>query len=261
MKLLLVLIFLVSGIFAKDIVFEQNENVKKEQRKLITVKDYNDYIKTMKSAIKYGDYSAAIYLGALYIQDIKLKDRVMKADIRKAKKYFRLAYNKGYGFAAFYLSKLEEPNEAILDIKNALYMKNTKKKIRELLAIRYAEIVLNNEELYKNKKAIEMAIADINPISLRSDNPILDFELAHLFFLDKQYNKANKYINSACNNPKAGPQLLALCLNDPYLNKRGENEKIDATKKLQNISDKMGSLDDSGNKNRCTATLNGKRSE
>ena len=261
MKFLLVLIFLVSGVFSKDIVFEENKNIKTEQRKLETVKDYNDYVETMKSAIKYGDYSAAIYLGVLYAQDITLKDRVVKADIKKAVKYFRLAYNKGYGFAAFYLSKFEDPNEALMDIKNALYMKNTSKKIRELLAIRYAEIILNNKELYENKRAVEMAIADINPISLRSDNPILDFELAHLFFLAKKFDKANRYINSACNNPKAGPQLLALCLNDPYLNKRGNNEKSNTADKLQKLGDKMDNFHNSDNKDAGTANSGGKRDE
>jgi len=254
MKYILVLLVIIGIANAQELILNQSNQVNKqrqaEQRRLSTSRDYDDYINTMKKAISLGDYSAGIYLGALFSQDINLKDGVKKANLTLAKKYFRFSFNKGYGLAAFYLSKLENPNQAILDIKKALYMKYTTKKIRELLAIRYAEIILNDDELYKNKRAVKMAIADIEPISANSDNPLLDFQLAHLFYVDNQLQKANKYINSACNNKKATLQLLALCLNDPYLATRGKDGKEIVKKTLPRLSDEMYNNSNIGIKNR-----------
>jgi len=249
MKYILMLLIFINIAGAQKLILNEPKQ-SNEQKQLTTLKDYYEYINTMKKTISYGDYSAAMYLGALYAQDINLKDGIKKAKPSVAKKYFRFAFNKGYGFAAFYLSKYENANQALLDLRKALYMKHTTQKVRELLAIRYAEIILNDDELCKNKRAIEIAITDINQISKNSNNPILDFQIAHLYYADKQIDKANKYINSACNNPKATMQLLALCLSDPYLTKKGENEKTMARKKLPNLSDQMYNNSDFNIKNR-----------
>ena len=202
---------------------KKNKTIK--QKDIKTLKDYNDFITSMKEGISLGNYDMAIALGALYMQDIDLIDGVKKANLSLAKKYFKLAYSKGYGFAAFYLSMIEDKEQAINDLKNALFMEHTTEPIRELLAIRYSELILNTS-LYKNKRLVEIAIKNIAPISYHSDNPTLDFQLAHLYFINKQIKLANKFINSACNNPKSDKKLLAMCINDPYLQTRDKNGNL-----------------------------------
>jgi len=201
----------------------QSNTVK--QKSIKTIKDYKNFISSMKNGISLGDYNLAIALGALYMQNMHLSDGVKKANLKLAKKYFRLAFNKGYGLGAFYLSMIESKEQAIDDIKNALFMQHTTEPIRELLAIRYAEIILNTS-LYKNKRLVKIAIKDIAPISYHSNNPVLDFQLAHLYYINKQIHLADKFINSACNDPKANKKLLAMCINDPYLQTRDKNGNL-----------------------------------
>ena len=222
---ILVSFSLANSIISNDSLSNAEQVNSVKQKSIKTVKDYKDFISSMKEGISLGNYNLAIALGALYVQNIHLKDGTEKANLKLSKKYFRLAFNKGYGLAAFYLSIIENKEEAIKDIKNALFMKYTTEPIRELLAIRYAEIILNTS-LYNNKRLVKIAIKNIAPISYHSNNPILDFQLAHLYYINKQINLANKFINSACNNPKADKKLLAMCINDPYLQTRDKNGNL-----------------------------------
>jgi len=199
---------------------------KEQQRQINTKADYIELEKLLKSLVSQGDVSKAIVLGTLYMNRLTLKNgEVIPADTKKAKEVLEYALYNKKPFAAFYLSIMEKPYNALLTLEQAIKSKYTTKEIQEVLAIRYNEIILN--DFYLNFTLVKKALKLTLPIAnATNDNPTLDFSVAHLLFIDKQNILASKYINSACNNPRADKRLLMMCQNDPLLLKNGKMNAV-----------------------------------
>jgi len=112
-----------------------------EQKTIKDLKSYNEFVSVMKKVINLGDTTKAYVLGVLYLKDFPFA----KSNKQKAIKYFKIALANSYTStqAAFYLSGLEEPLEALGDIEHAL--KNaTNAKQQKILTLIYLEIVLTD---------------------------------------------------------------------------------------------------------------------
>ena len=182
------------------------------QKSIVTKKDFIELETTLKEAVGLGDYSKAMILGILYLQPFPFQ----KPQPKKAIYYLKLALKHNIALAAIPLSYIVEPIKAI-DILDKGIQKAIKPEIKLILAIREVELVLN--KLYFNKDVVIHTIKIVNPILKSSDNPVLEFGVAHLFFILKDINTANYYINKACNSKMASKDLLNLCINDPFLQK------------------------------------------
>jgi len=208
-----------------------NTNVQtKKQRSINSIKDYKELESLLKSTINYGRTADALPLASLYMQTYNFKDgSSVKANFNKANEYLQIALSAGYGFASYNLAKFYDNNQALIILEDGFYKRYTSIKIRAFLAIRYIEIILNDASLYNNTQLIKIAIKKISPIFEESNNLNLGFELAHLYFINKEYKIADSLINYSCNNKRTSPQLLEICMNDSNLNKGGAYATKDDT--------------------------------
>ena len=81
---------------------------------------------------------------------------------------------------------------------------------RITLALTLGTIVLEN--LNENQSAIRKARDIIYPYATRNNLASLDFVLANLLNLNDELEDANKFLNSACNNPAAPKEILNACM-------------------------------------------------
>ena len=209
----------------------QNKSVNVDQEKLQTLADFQDMVNTLKNAYTMGDKSKAYIIGNIYMQEHKLVDSVVKPDKKEAMKWFKRGLDAGYGLNAlpfalsYYLSKKEFYN-ALDVLEKGIKSKFVDYPSQVSLSIAYAGIVLDH--LHKNKKYVEKAIDLLYPIVSRKAISSLDYVFANLLNLDNRTKLANKYLNSACNNPKVPPQIWNMCI-------QGEEIKAVDTKTGQPI--------------------------
>ena len=212
MKKLLVILMSIM-LYATNLPYNSQSFNNIPQKQVKTKKDFKEFEKVLKEAIGIGDYSKALVLGLLYLQPFPFQ----KPQPKKAIYYLELALKHNIALAAIPLSYIVEPIKAI-DILDKGIQKAIKPEIRLILAIREVELVLN--ELYFNKEVVKHTIKVTYPIVKQTNEPVLEFGIAHLFFILKDLNTANYYINKACNSNKASADLKKLCKQDPFLNQR-----------------------------------------
>ena len=230
MKVLLMFFLFFLPLLALNYNFEHSgqKELEKIQREIRTQKDYNDFEKDIKMAFeKTKNPIYAFILGLFYSKEHTLKNgKTIKPNFLKAKHNFYIA-SSHLSIAAYYYSLIEQEKEKALDVIYKRLKKEKNQKNKVLLAIRYAEIVLNN--FYNNKQAVKYAIETISPIAFTNENPLLDFVFANLLFINKQKRLANKFLNSACNSPSAPMELKNMCFNNPYI-------KVDNSEKNGNFN-------------------------
>ena len=182
------------------------------QKEINSKKDFIELANTLKQVISYGDYSQALTLGLLYMNNYPFQ----KPDLKKAKYYLELAFQHKIELAAIPLSYIYNPYKSIETLDKGLKTANQKEKL--LLILRELEIVLN--KLYFNKDLVKHSIKQAMPILKQTDNPILKFAVAHLFFILRDINTANYYLNAACTAHNISNDLKKMCLNDPFVQRR-----------------------------------------
>jgi len=209
-----------------------------EQQEIKSISDYNELEKLLKRVIFLGKEEGAIALAALYMRSFSFDDGTsIKEKPELAKAYLQDAINDGYGFAAFNLIKFTSKTNALNILYNSFYLEHTKERERETLAIRYSEIILNNKEFYENKNTLSIAIERLLPIFENSNNLILGFMMAHLYYANGIIDKANKLLNFACNNKNTSKRLWNMCMTDINLDrKRSDGKKILPTKTVSATS-------------------------
>jgi len=186
-----------------------------EQKRITTKKDLNEFIATLESAYKAGDKSKGYLLGGIYSQEHTLDDGVVSANTPIAVRYFQETLKAGYGLSAWHIVMLDllpkkEFFKAVDLLENGLKSKFVDESGRITLALTLGTIVLEN--LNENPSAIRKARDIIYPYATHNNLASLDFVLANLLNLNNELSDANKFLNSACNNPEAPKEILNACM-------------------------------------------------
>jgi len=228
MKKILFLIMISTLAFAYTGVEKTTNGLTQYQKKNIDLKqkpqtsaDFQNMLTTLKNAYALGDKSKAYVIGNIYIQEHKLLDTVLSPDENEAIKWFKRGLDAGYGLNAlsfallYYLPKKEFYNT--LDIlEQGIQSKFIDFSGQASLSIAYASIVL--DYLHGDKKYIKKAIDLIYPVVSKEAISSLDYVFANLLNLDNQPELANKYLNSACNNPKVPAEVWDICIRGKEIN-------------------------------------------
>jgi TPR repeat protein len=186
--------------------------------KNIKVKTFAEYARMealLKAAYNSGDDSKAFILGSLYLKEYNLKDATIKPDTKKALKWFKIALKKGYGLASLQIAILEsfprkEYFTALETLEKGIRSKFIDLNGKQVLAVAYGSVVLDH--LNGSHKYIRKALDIIYPIVSLEALSSLDYIFANLLNLDNQTKLANKYLNSACNNPRVPPEIWNICI-------------------------------------------------
>ncbi|NBK98419.1 MAG: hypothetical protein EOM50_10425 [Erysipelotrichia bacterium] len=196
--------------------YEENLGTSDSEQKQITTKaDLNQFISVLQAAYKLGDKSKAYLLGGVYAQEHKLQDGIIPPNIPLALQYFTEALNNGYGLSAWniviikYLPENDYFN-ALEILKKGLSAKYTDQNAKITLALTYGTIVL--DKLSENQRAIREARDIIYPYAIGNNLASLDYVLANLLNLNNETDEANKFLNSACNNPQAPASIVNACM-------------------------------------------------
>lgn len=226
-KIFFILIFSIS-VFAYSTPGNMVNSIVKPQQKVInptqnlqSYADFQNMLAALKNAYNIGDKSKAYIIGNIYMQKQQLLDRVIKPNKKEAIKWFRKGLDAGYGLNAlqltllYYLPKKEYYN-SLDTLQQGIQSKYIGFPGQASLAVAYGAIVLDH--LNKNKKYIEKAIDLLYPIVSRKAVSSLDYIFANLLNLDNRPNLANKYLNSACNNPKVAPAIWNMCIQGKNIN-------------------------------------------
>jgi len=193
---------------------DSNQNVQ-------TLADFQNMLDTLKKTYALGDKSKAYIIGNIYMQEHKLLDTVISPNENEAIKWFKKGLDAGYGLNAlsfgllYYLPKKEFYN-ALDTLEQGLKSKFIDFPGQVSLSIAYAGIVL--DYLHGNKKYIEKAIDLLSPVVSQEAISSLDYAYANLLNLGGQSELANKYLNSACNNPKVSPEIWDICIRGKEIN-------------------------------------------
>lgn len=215
-KVILILLSVVSINLYADISaplqINQNTNLNDGQEKEIkNLQDFKNLENILLKAISMGDKSKSFALGSLYSQDFEFQ----KSDKAKSDKYFMMALSNGYGLSALPLIKsdLEQRkiDDALLKLEKGLKGQFTNLDSLVVLAVTYNGLILDNR--YQSKEYVYRALDLTYPISQRTNVSSLDFTIANLLQLAGNYEEANKYLNTACNNPNADEVIKKACNN------------------------------------------------
>lgn len=190
---------------------KQNSAIETQEKEIKNLQDYKNFESILLKAISMGDKSKYFALGSLYMQDFEF----VKSDKNKAEKNFTMALSSGYGLASLLLinSDIEQGkiDDALLKLEKGIKGRFTDLDSLVILAVTYNGLILDTR--YKNKDYVYRALDLTYPISQKTNVSALDFSIANLLQLAGNYEEANKYLNTACNNPKADDVILKACNN------------------------------------------------
>lgn len=228
MKKILILLLLSVVVFAYTGVEDTTNGLTQYQKKNIsadqktqTSTDFQNMLTALKNAYALGDKSKAYVIGNIYIQEHKLLDTVVSPKENEAIKWFKKGLDAGYGLNALsfallhYLPKKEFYN-ALDILKQGIQSKFIDFSGQTSLSIAYASIVL--DYLNGDKKYTKKAIDLLYPVVSKEAISSLDYVFANLLNVDGQIELANKYLNSACNNPKVSPEIWDICIRGKEIN-------------------------------------------
>lgn len=185
-----------------------------ESKDIKSKADYKKLEEVLIKAYENGDASKSFALGGLYSQKFKFNDGVIKAQPEKATFYFEKALSDGFGLAAMPLIKntiIKTGNidDALILLERGINGKYTTLIGKTVLAVSYNSLIL--ETKYENIRYVEKALSLTYPISQITNQSSLDFTIANLLNLVGNYEEANKYLNTACNNPEVDPEIKESC--------------------------------------------------
>lgn len=186
-----------------------------EQKKISTKHELQAFINTLETAYKLGDKSKGYLLGGIYSQEHQLDDGIVEANIPTAMRYFQETLDAGYGIAAWHIVMLDnlpkkEYFKALDLLEQGMNAKFIDKSAKISLALTFGTVVLEN--LNENVTLIRKARDMIYPLAVQNNLSSLDYVLANLLNLNGEINEANKFLNSACNNPAAPKEILNACM-------------------------------------------------
>lgn len=191
-----------------------------ENRAINSSKDYHEIIRDMNELIKHGDSARGGYfLGMIYLTDFQFEDEVIKKDIKKAEKFFKMSLDAGNYVSAHHLAFININNnnidEALFLIEQTIRdakiaqekdFKNTDSIIL-FLSTEFATIVLQYRE--EDKAAINKAIELLERVATVS-TPSSLYILANLYNVLGNEEKSQLLLNIACKNSK-GFDIEILC--------------------------------------------------
>ena len=196
-----------------------------DQKKLETKADLLEFIATLEGAYRLGDKSKGYLIGGVYAQEHKLKDGIIPADIPLALQYFKEALNNGYGLSAWYITLLDyipnkEPYKALDILEKGLNAKYCDSASKATISLTFGTIVLEN--LKDNERMVRKARDLIYPFAINSNLASVDYVLANLLNLNNEPEEANKFLNSACNNPQAPAEIKNACMGGSEIETKDE---------------------------------------
>lgn len=185
------------------------------EKKISTKQDLSAFISTLETAYKLGDKSKGYLLGGIYSQEHRMEDGIVPENIPLALKYFHETLDAGYGLAAWHIAMIEdlpqkEYFKALEIIEKGLNAKFVDQNAKVSLVLTFGTIVLEN--LNENQNFIRKARDLIYPYAVQNNLASLDYVLANLLNLNDEIEEANKFLNSACNNPNAPMDIKNACL-------------------------------------------------
>lgn len=193
------------------------ETIQEKKQKLETLNDFQQLENDLKEALVKGDKAKLVLLGLLYANDTVLTDgNIIKSDFNKSQAYLKEGLKEGFGIASMFIVlfdtlKQGDVDYSLLTLEQGLKAKNNKNSDFVLLAIMYNSLVLEFKSIDVNyvKKALDLTY----PISEKTNISTLDFTIANLLNLVGMKEKANIYLNTACNNPNVDPGIQEACNN------------------------------------------------
>ena len=225
----LTLLITVFSVFATAQVTETNKalvkgvgvhvnsnNINTQETK--NVSKYEDFIeleKVLLDAYSKGDNSKSFALGGLYMTAYTFADgRIIQPNYKKAYFYLQKALNHGFGLAALPLMRKNQGaqnwiEDSLLLLEQGMNGKFTTKIGKTILATTYNSLVLDYR--YENIRYVHKALDLTYPISQITSKSTLDFTIANLLNLAGNIQEANKYLNTACNNPEVEEVIKKSC--------------------------------------------------
>ncbi len=202
-----------------DILSEQKQIEQSKNKELKSLQAYKELESSLKQALALGDKSKSFILATLYMNEFPFLTKKMQEENKfKSIEYFNISLNSGYGLSAYFLSmnylSKQKIDDSLLVLEQG--MKCKAQSVQEdklltdvLLSVAYNVIVLDfkaDKELYIYK-ALDLTY----PISQKINKSTLDFTIANLLYIANKTDEANKYLNTACNNPDVDKKILNLC--------------------------------------------------
>ena len=184
--------------------------------KIRSAAEYRRMEADLSQAALLGDARAAFLLGMLYASPAVLDDgSTIPARPKKARKYLEDALNGGIGLAALELAMLEvksgSPANGLHAIDRAFETTQMADPDRIVLATQFAAIVL--DYFPKEKRAVEKAAARLESAIHGKDVPTAAYLLANLYRVEGEMDRANRFLNRACQSDKAPDELRKMCFN------------------------------------------------
>lgn len=185
------------------------------EKKISTKQDFLAFISTLETAYKLGDKAKGYLLGGIYSQEHTLEDGIIPANVPLALNYFHETLEDGYGIAAWQIVMIEylpkkDYFKALEILEEGINAKFIDRNAKVSLVLTFGTIVLEN--LNENQGLIRKARDLIYPYAVQNNLASLDYVLANLLNLNDEIEEANKFLNSACNNPNAPMDIKNACL-------------------------------------------------
>lgn len=202
-----------------------------DQKSLKSISDFKELSNLLKKFVSFGDYSKAMALGALYGKDHIFKKGSVKKDEELSKYYFDLSFSNGYGISSLMLLKYSTVDEKLLLLEEGLKGAKNSREDNEIIALYYNTIILDRK--HNNARYARKALNTTLKIAESSNSPALDFTIANLFNLIEDKETANKWLNTACNNPLTPILLKESCNKSVGISNRTKDKYLNNIKKTK----------------------------
>lgn len=209
-------IFFCTLLSANEDFVNNSQNIQSNDvQKVNSIEDYKNLESLLLKAYKAGDESKSFALGGLYLTEYKFTNgESVKSNVSKAMLYLNKALNSGFGLAAIPLLKTLEGKKNALDdsfllLEEGIMGKHTTLIGKTILAVSYNSLILDHK--FNDLNYVHKALDLTYMISQQTNKSSLDFTIANLLYLAGNKKEANKYLNTACNNPNVDEAIKKSC--------------------------------------------------
>jgi len=222
--------------FQSSIVPNTQSNKLKDAERInnelkMTKAQYVEMLSLLKNAYKMGDKGKSYIIASAYLQKHILLDGIIEPNVDTAIRWFKRALANGYGLSALNIAflydlKRNDVYTALNRLEQGINSKVIDTNGKVVIAMAYGSIVL--EKIPGRIKYVRKAIDLIYPVVNKSNIASMDYIFANLLNLNNQPKLANKFLNSACNNPNVPSKIKFMCMNGPdirVVNKNGRAVK------------------------------------
>lgn len=195
----------------------------------MTKAQYTEMLSLLKNAYKMGDKSKSYIIASAYMQKHVLLDGVIKSDLHNAIYWYKKSLANGYGLSALNIAFLYDLKKgdvytALDTLEEGMNAKILDENAKVLLAMSYGSVVL--QKIPNRKKYVRKAIDLMYRVIGKTNKASMDYVFANLLNLDNQPKLANKFLNSACNNPNVPSKIKFMCMNGSDIRVQNKSGRV-----------------------------------